>query len=255
MADINDSDSPKFLDVESEIATLIEGFRGGRIVRDLIPDAPSMPLNADYYFPNDNIIAELKCLNVEINDPKKLADRLFSVCEGLGYAPQETLLIALGERPIPQHVARKVINKSSNYIRKALRKANRQIRATKGELNIPYASGLVIIANENNTYHTPQEIFQIMFQELRSISDNHIDGLIYMTPNLYHQFEDDDVARSLWLTAYKHRNDELANFVDALGKAWGEHRKARDSVLAPSRTMNCPPMSMYSMRPIKLTDA
>jgi hypothetical protein len=57
---------PKFIEVEKDFARFVRTFRGGAVVRDLIPDAPHMEPNADYYFSNDDIVAELKCLALRL---------------------------------------------------------------------------------------------------------------------------------------------------------------------------------------------
>ena len=53
---------PTFIDIEPEFNKFVPNFRNGKLVRDLVPDQPDMALNADYYFPDDHVIAELKCM-------------------------------------------------------------------------------------------------------------------------------------------------------------------------------------------------
>jgi hypothetical protein len=53
---------PTFIDIEPAFDRLVASVRGGRLVRELMPAAPNLPLNADYIFPEDDVIAELKCL-------------------------------------------------------------------------------------------------------------------------------------------------------------------------------------------------
>jgi hypothetical protein len=240
---------PKFIEVEKDFARFVKSFRGGTIVRDLIPDAPIMEANADYYFSNDDIVAELKCLNTDVGDKERLNKRFWSVCQRLGYSAEHALSIALREVPMPRNVAQAVISKSLNHVRQALRGANHQISATKRQLGRRDALGLVIISNEKNIDLTPTELLHFMSLELKSMKDGHIDGLIYMTPNLYHPIGQDDVAYSLWLPGYRRAGTRLTDFVDELGTAWYKFREVLDDNLVPSVRAHEPPLSDFDVRP------
>lgn len=243
---MSDTD-PKFIDVEKEFACFVRTFRGGTIVRDLIPDAPSMDPNADYYFSVDDIIAELKCLHADVGE--QLNERFLSACRRLGYSAEQALRIAFREVPLPRDVAQAVIGKSLNHVRKAIRKASRQISATKKQLGRADPLGLVIIANERNIDLTPVQLLHFMSMELRAMSDGHIDGLIYLTPNLYHPIGQDGVMRSLWLPGYRRAGTRLTDFVDELGVAWCRFRERLDSNLVSSERTHEPPLSNFHVRP------
>jgi hypothetical protein len=240
---------PRFIEVEKDFARFVKSFRGGTIVRDLIPDAPVMEANADYYFSNDDIVAELKCLQTDVDDREQLNKRFWSVCQRFGYSAEHALSIALREVPMPRDIAQAVISKSLNHVRKALRGANYQISATKRQLGRPGALGLVIISNERNIDLTPTELLHFMSLELRSMKDSHIDGLIYMTPNLYHAIGQDGVAYSLWLPGYRRAGTRLTDFVDELGAAWHKFREVLDVDLVLSVRTHEPPLGDFDMRP------
>jgi hypothetical protein len=247
MVDIDDS--PRNANTEKLFEALVPKFRGGRIVRELIPDTPDMRPNADYYFPNDNVIAELKCLEVELDSAERLHDRLVSACKQLGYSPLETLQIAVRQKPLPQDVARRVIDKSLSHVRKAVDKANRQIGATKEQLNKLDTLGILIVANDNNPFMTPFEQFKLLFRHLRDLHNSHIDGLIYVTPNYYYRVEGSMDAASLWLPAYKKPIPTLIEFVDDLGTAWSAHRLAQDSALSFAMRRHEPRPEMFDIYP------
>jgi hypothetical protein len=241
---------PKFIDMETDFTRFIRTFRGGVLVRELIPDAPLMEPNADYYFSSDDVIAELKCLQKDPADQELLNKRFLSVCEGLGYSAEQALQIAFRQIPLPRDVAQGVIGKSLNHIRKALRKANRQLSATKRQLGCAKALGLVVISNENNIALSPAQLIHFMFSELRAtMKDSHIHGVIYTTANLYHPIGEDGVARSLWLPGYRRANTRLTNFVDDLGTAWHKFREELDGNLVPSIRVHEPPLTKFDVRP------
>jgi hypothetical protein len=146
-------------------------------------------------------------------------------------------------------VAEAVIGKSLNHVRKALRKAGHQISATKRQLGCPDALGLVIISNENNINLTPAELIHFLSRELRAMGDADIDGLIYMTPNLYHPIGQDGLTHSLWLPGYRRAGTKLVDFVDSLGAAWCRFREELDGNLEPSVRPHEPPLSDFDARP------
>ena len=67
---------PTFIDIEPEFNKFVPNFRNGKLVRDLVPDQPDMALNADYYFPDDHVIAELKCMETDSEDsyPQRVSE-------------------------------------------------------------------------------------------------------------------------------------------------------------------------------------
>ena len=67
---------PTFIDIEPEFNKFVPTFRNGKLVRDLVPDQPDMALNADYYFPDDHVIAELKCMETDSEDsyPQRVSE-------------------------------------------------------------------------------------------------------------------------------------------------------------------------------------
>jgi hypothetical protein len=245
---------PKFIEMEADFARFVRTFRRGVVVRDLIPDAPQMEPNADYYFAGDDVVAELKCLHTDPGSQDHLNKRFLSVCERLGYSAEQALRIAFREIPLPREVAQGVVAKSLSHLRKALRKAGHQISATKRQLRRADALGLVIIANENNVALSPVQLIHFMSRELRAtMKDSPIDGVIYMTANLYHPIGDDGVARSLWLPGYRRAGTQLTEFVDDLGAAWYKFREELDSDLVPSTRLHEPPLSDFDVRPSQRT--
>jgi len=243
---------PKFIKVEETVAQLVRSFRNGVVVRDLIPDAPHMELNADYYFPNDSIVAELKCLHADVEDQETVNRRFLSVCKRLGYSPEYALRIAFREVPIPREVACGVVRKALNHVGNALKKANDQIAATKKQLGCPNALGLAIVSNENNVATTPAQLIDFISGELQAIDRHkggHIDGVIYMTPNIYYPVGQDGVMRSLWLPGYRRAGAPLTEFVDEFGAAWCRLREKMDVDFLPSVRTHEPRIDQFDVWP------
>lgn len=74
---------PTFIDIEPEFNKFVPTFRNGKLVRDLVPDQPDMALNADYYFPDDHVIAELKCMETDSEIRIRSASPKHSLTSGI----------------------------------------------------------------------------------------------------------------------------------------------------------------------------
>lgn len=176
-----------------------------------------MTLNADFYFPEDRVVVELKCMETDCRDayPERVA-RAFA---HFGHTGSEVFGYLFRGEPMPEPVARRLRQQIANPLRQALRKANRQIAATKHQLNIDDAFGLAVFANNDNFGLRPGEALAILGNAALGLSRCHIDGLVYMTPNVYH-YTGDDIARSVWIPLYAEGKESLADFVNPLGTAW-----------------------------------
>lgn len=242
------ADMTRFIEIENDLPNFIKSFRGGVVVRDLIPDSPNMQANADYYFENDGVIAELKCLRTDPSNERLLFERLVSVCKKLGYSEKSTWQIALREIPLPSDVAQGVVQKSLSYIEAALRKASNQILSTKNYFGRPDIAGVVVISNEENTVLTPAQIFEKILSLLSGLDSQAIDALIYVSPNLYF-VADDGSSRTPWLPAYKLNPDQrLVNFIDDMGSAWCRYLERLDESLLPSLKLNQPRLADFDHR-------
>jgi len=110
--------------------------------------------------------------------------------------------------------------------------------------------GLVVISNENIIALSPEQLIHFISRELRTtMSHSHVDGVIYMTANLYYPVGDDGVLRSLWLPGYRRQNTRFTSFVDELGAAWCKFREDSDNFLVPSVKLHEPPLSDYGAHP------
>lgn len=100
-----------------------------------------------------------------------------------------------------------------------MRKANKQIAATKRHLGVDSAHGLAIFANDSNLGLKPREALSILSDAALKLSECHVDGFVYTTPNVYHH-TGDDIARSIWVPLYAEGKEALGDFVNPLGAAW-----------------------------------
>ena len=159
---------PTLIDIEAEFTTFVPTFRGGKIVRDLIPDQSAMPLNADFYFPDDNVVVELK--RMEADSRTDYPMRIAKAFAHFGHTGSETLGFLFRGEPMPEKVAARLSRQLTNPLRQAVRKANQQIEATRCHLKLPDAFGLAIFANDNNFGLTPRGALNIICNSVLALS-------------------------------------------------------------------------------------
>lgn len=211
---------PTIIDVEAEFTRFVPTFRNGQIIRDPMPDQPTMTLNADFCFSEDRVIVELKCM--ETDSRSGYSERLSRAFTHFGYTGSEIMGFLFRDEPMPAPVAARLQQQIANPLRQALRKANKQIAATKHHLKMPDAFGLAVFANDKNFGLTPKSALSILSRAALGLSQCHIDGFVYTTPNVYHD-TGENIAQSIWIPLYAEGRESLADFVNSLGTAWFDY--------------------------------
>ena len=90
--------TPIHFDIEPTFNEFVRTFRSGKAVRELLTNPSNLPLNADYLFPEDKIIAELKCLE---KNPIELLDwglRVSRAFRAAGYTGSDFFWIPVSRR-------------------------------------------------------------------------------------------------------------------------------------------------------------
>jgi hypothetical protein len=124
---------------------------------------------------------------------------------------------------MPERVKTRLVGWLRESIRDVVKTGNRQIRATKRALDRPEAKGVRLIANDNNYGFSPDAMMKIIGDAAARLTDNHVDGIVYFTPNVFHRKQDSDVAWTIWDTRYRDETDEsLSEFVNELGRKWND---------------------------------
>lgn len=146
-------------------------------------------------------------------------ERLIRAYTHFGYNGSDVMGFLFRGEPMPERVAARLRQQIANPLRQALRKANKQIAATKHHLGAQDAFGLAVFANDNNFGLTPVDVLAILSNAALGLSQCHIDGFVYTTPNVYHH-AGDGIARSVWIPLYAEGKEALADFVNPFGAAW-----------------------------------
>jgi hypothetical protein len=160
---------------------------------EVLPEALSGH-TADYSFPADNIVAELKTLTEDATG--KMKQKLQPIVGAWirengklpeGFVDGNQYIMELKSIPaeIAQHWLR-LLRVPADHL---ISDANRQIRDTKERLNLPLAKGLILIANEANYYHNDPESYRLILANIlrKRMPDGsprfaHLHGAVYFSP-------------------------------------------------------------------------
>lgn len=142
---------PQRIPVEPTFDEFVCGFGGSKVLDLLALRADlrgSPPLNADYLFPADNVIAELKCLEEDTFSPdefKEVFRSLMDDWQRRGVLPWHLFggPIVVQSRDLPLVCQLELEKLISGTLRNVIKKANKQIRVTKETLNLPDTQGLL----------------------------------------------------------------------------------------------------------------
>jgi hypothetical protein len=184
---------PKHIDIEPAFDGFVPTFRGGQLIRDLITKSGKMPLNADYLFAGDNVIAELKCLEKNPMEASDWPPRLAKAFRSTGYSLGDLIRCAARGEPVPDKVKVKLFSWLREAIRSVVKTGNRQIRASKRELCKLNAKGLLLIANDRNYGFGPEMMLGVISDAAALLKDSHVDAVVYsfiawailMSPGLF----------------------------------------------------------------------
>src|SRR6266567_7159531 len=140
---------PPQLHIESSFNEFVKEFNG-ELVSELLPANPSFD-NADYLFRNDNVVAELKCLEKDILDGidfKAKLNVLYDTWVRKGLVRPAWGTVEINTATLPIQCQQEIHSIIKNPIERTIKKANRQIRETKEHFNLPNAAGLLLLAND-----------------------------------------------------------------------------------------------------------
>ena len=181
---------PPRIPVEKTFDEFVCGFGGSKVLDLLALRADlrgSPPLNADYLFPADNVIAELKCLEEDTFSPdefKEVFRSLMDDWQRRGVLPWQLFggPIVVQSRDLPFVCQLELEKLISGTLRNVIKKANKQIRVTKETLQLPDAQGLLLLVSDGNYFLRPEQIFPLLGRILREHYSN-ISSVVYFTAN------------------------------------------------------------------------
>jgi hypothetical protein len=220
-------------------------LHGGIRVSELIGNVQFE--NADYLFPHENVIAELKILETEFANTSAFKLKLDAMLEQFA-KEKRTIGGPFVGKPYSQEFIRSFILLFKPILARIAKKANRQIRSTKKHLHLPNARGLLICVNDEFRGLEPEFVMGLCGKILNG-SYTSIDGFIYHT-NHYIDVPWSEYAHLIWTTMYSDDAPmSLVDFVDNLGRRWFDF--CENEGLPADTRVEGPRLSLAGARAIK----
>ncbi len=221
----------KLIPIEDAIDEVVQSI-GGDLVEDLLPKNANRPLNADYVFQSDNVIAELKRLAKDISeDPayQKALQKMFDdfAREGLYIPPPSpTSRVVVQARELPEECAYRWIDLLKPKIEQHVRKASKQIKSTKNLLNMPDAKGLLIAVHDGNYGLDPETAINLISRSLKGKQHSHIDWVVYFSANMPAGVPNDDRNVQPFISAPRYQpSDFPKELPEKFYAAWIEYEE------------------------------
>lgn len=158
---------------------------GGRRPVDINPIADRGP-NADVVFEKENTILELKTLTEDAATSaavKRRLNKLYGAWVAEGRMPPATGPVLISTKTLPRDLTVRLLEALAPPIRNLVTKANKQIKKTKLTLNMPTASGVLILANIGNPTLAPETVLNLLYHALGTQHTSITSG-IFMTYGL-----------------------------------------------------------------------
>lgn len=244
MTDMEDNKSemqrPEPIDIESTFNLFVTSH-GGRLVSSMFGEK-IVTLNADYYFPQQNVIAELKCFenDMSITEGFERMEKLFERWLATELIKEnEFFAMACGRIPFPKECYQELwasFRKSIDYV---LDKATKQVRETRTLLNKPEALGFLLLCNDGNYGLSHQAYISIIADLMTNKYPTIVDGFVYFTYNQTATIPGSELDWQLWQPSYSNdAPDSLVNFVDDFGAKYYKFMEIHTKVpIVESRTI------------------
>lgn len=214
------------VDIDKEFGVVVKKC-GGVVLDEILPKVRDFQ-NADYIFHESKVIAELKRLDEDKSeDPamkKKLGELWTSWCErGLVHGPTPPLI---DSKKVPTQCQHEMMRTMGESIRRRIKKANAQIKATKAAMNHPDYRGMLFLANDGNFIMEFPALIHLVY--LATQNDFHeLDSVALFSGNIVSWVEGIPHPTKMWFTL--HRDEKvlpLTKLGELLGVEWGKHYSA-----------------------------
>lgn len=216
---------PSRIDVTKEMDRFVKSF-GGQVGLDLFGPNPDFS-NADYVFPQDKVVAELKCLTDDKSadeDLQKKLEELFESAIQRGFIPDPGPgRHILETKGTPLQFQREVYAVISRSIIRRLSKANKQIKETKARLNLPEARGLLLLCNDGNFRLEPAQWVHAVRVALGNDFSS-INSVVQFTVNMLSTTPTMGQHANLWMSGVRPGIKPVPeDFIHRLGEGWARH--------------------------------
>ena len=239
----------KIIDVQAELTYCLRQL--GAVVSD-DEIGPKRPRNADYWFPEDNVIAELKCLSQDYFEDRSYLEWLGQtnldwVRHGLATPLPANMPINLAN--LPKECTDDVTSFIKKRLESSLKEANDQIKATRVRLESQNARGLLFLANDGNFGLHPGLVQNALARSLHKFSG--VNTVIHFTANMpstLANVERDIIFWCPW-SAKRYKPPVEASFLKRIQLAWFSHLEIISGESIPNLEVD--PSALYDLNFIK----
>lgn len=210
------------LPVETVFDRIVEKVGGCR-VDTLFASDGNAPLNADYYFRDAGVVAELKEIVADLHEDTALRERLGNILHR--YVGQKGVPLLAGTQRLridllPDDCRHEMMLPLRRKLEGPVKKAARQIKQTKLELNEPNARGLLVLVNEGSTFLRPDIAFYFLHQMLKG-QHSSIDQVVYCSINMLVTTPSVQEGARFWATSRVEGRQEIPlSFMHQLYKSF-----------------------------------
>lgn len=210
------------IDVPKAVAVCVKQLNG--VILDEVLVQPKFA-NADYWFQDANIVAELKCLTEDLSTNAIFNNSvlaLYATWVKRGLVPRTAGgNVRMNLRDLPLQCAREYLEPIKKRLEAStIKKANRQIRETKKHFNAPDAKGLLLLVNDGNYMLPPTMMVPILLRILKG-QHSSISSVIYFSVNEHSTVPGIDMPSLFWIDALVPGREPVSSvFREALRKAW-----------------------------------
>ena len=239
----------KSIDIQAELTACLR--RLGAVVSDDEPGS-NKPRNADYWFPQDNVVAELKCLSQDYFDDQNYIDWLNNayldwVKRGLARPLPATTRVNLTDLP------RECTDDVTSFIRKrlesSLKDANDQIKVTRSLKETQDARGLLFLVNDGNYGLHPGLVQNALARSLHKFSG--INTVVHFTANMPSALRSVDQDVLFWCawSAKRYKPPVDRGLLERIKLAWFSHLERTSGEPIPE--LRAPSSALYDLNFIK----
>jgi hypothetical protein len=195
---------------------------GGLPVTELLPDDGRSKQNADFVFQRQNALAELKRLvkdHTEDESVKLKLQRLYEKWVRQGKVSRT--LTKLNPASLPPECSKEMISLFREPFASRIRKANKQIKATKKSLNMESAVGILIIAQDGEYSMAPKDILSFLARCMNGNVFSSINNVVYVNANMPLIRPNDTRDLYLWAEAFRDETKSAPKLLlKSLSDAW-----------------------------------
>lgn len=213
------------INIEPAFDGFVESI-GGVVLKNQVGASPCFE-NADYILHQQQIVAELKCL-----EDNKLDDAGYMAKIEAAWRKWKDLGCVTGDTPeqivlsdLPPCCGRELVTIASAPLKGVIKKANRQIRQTKDKLNLPTYKGLLLLVNDGNYALPPNTLNQLVGGILTG-GYTSINCYVLLSVNMVAQVPGVEIPCMVWMPSFRSEEESIRpEIMDSLRDGWKSYHE------------------------------